>query len=199
MSGQTPEQEPSIEEILASIRQIISDDDEGTPAPAVEPEPIPTPEPEPAPVVEPVKEDILELRDPLPPEKSQIDMVEEEDEPEEYLPPEPEPEPAPVFSHKPEPEPVVRPEPVVPDISVDSILSDTARAAALSGFAKLAHTVPVERGTTPRLHDGVTIEDIVRDMLQPMLRDWLDDNLPGIIEKLVQKELEKLARKAADD
>jgi len=36
MSGNKPEQEPSIEEILASIRQIISDDDETRPGGEIE-------------------------------------------------------------------------------------------------------------------------------------------------------------------
>lgn len=70
MADKTPEQEPSIEEILASIRQIISDDDdekdgpvEAAPAPAPKPpEPTPPPAPEPTP---PLVEDVLELTDPI--------------------------------------------------------------------------------------------------------------------------------------
>lgn len=72
MSDQNTEQEPSMEEILASIRRIISEDgDEENAAPAAEaaeaaPEPVaeegpaeePEPEPEPA-----AEEDVLELTD----------------------------------------------------------------------------------------------------------------------------------------
>mgnify|MGYP000150267460 FL=1 len=58
MSAENSDQEPSIEEILASIRQIISDDDEdSTPAP----EPVEEPAPEPEPVSEPEDDDVLEL------------------------------------------------------------------------------------------------------------------------------------------
>jgi cell pole-organizing protein PopZ len=169
MSAATPEQEPSIEEILASIRQIISDDDEGAPAASAAPEPVaPPPPPPPAPEPEPAapKEDILELKDPLPEEKPVIEMVER-----------PTPPPA-------------------PEPSVESILSEHAKEAAVTGFLKLASNIALERHRTA---PGVTIEDIVRDMLQPMLREWLDENLPRMIERLVQKELEKLAQQAMDD
>lgn len=178
MTGTSPEQEPSIEEILASIRQIISDDDEGAPAASVEPDPVPrsvAPAPPPPPPRAAPKEDVLELKDPLPESKPVIVMAEPEDEP----------EPRPVFTRD--------------DTSDDGILTDAARSAALSGFSRLAQTVPVERGNTPRMSEGTTLEDIVRDMLQPMLREWLDENLPPLIERLVQKELDKLARKAMDD
>ncbi len=218
MSGQTPEQEPSIEEILASIRQIISDDDEAAPAASIEPEPVDVPEPvapPPPPAPEP-KEDILELKDPLPPPAPRpvIDMedaIEEEDEEEFAAVVEDEtheiiaakePEmPAPRFTA---PDPVSvppsAPRPIFSGIDEESILSETARSAALSGFSKLASNMTVDRGTTPqRTSDGTTLEDILRDMLNPMLRVWLDENLPTIIEKLVQKELDKLARRASDD
>lgn len=183
MSAGTPEQEPSIEEILASIRQIISDDDEGAPASSAEPEPVAKPQPAPPPPPPPPpppKEDILELKDPLPePARPVIDMEDafEEDKVDDDRAPS-------MAVHDDE----------------DSILSDTAKSAALTGFSKLASNIPLERGTTPhRSSDGSTLEDIVRDMLNPMLRVWLDENLPKIIEKLVQKELEKLARRASDD
>lgn len=189
MSAATPEQEPSIEEILASIRQIISDDDEGAPAAAAAPDPVPEPEPEPEPEAEPElpREDVLDLQDPLPEEeKPVIDMVEET-----KAPSAPIPEPEPVVED--EPEPVIMTPPSVPEAS---ILGDHAKEAAMSAFTKLASNIALERHRTA---PGVTIEDLVRDMLQPMLREWLDDNLPGIIERLVRKELEKLAQQAMDE
>ena len=66
MSDQT--QEPTMEEILASIRRIISEDEPAEGAPAAEATPAPEPEPEPAP---PAPEPVAEVM------------------------PEPEPEPAP--------------------------------------------------------------------------------------------------------
>lgn len=185
MPGQAPDQEPSIEEILASIRQIISDDDEGAPAASAEPEPVvapPPPPPPPPPKPEPPREDILVLKDPIPAERPEIVMedisVEMEEEEEDVADVE-EPLPPPVQFHD------------------DSIFGDTAQQATVSGFAKLASGIAIDK----RRHtaEGVTLEDIVRDMLQPMLREWMDENLPPMIERLVEKELERLARKALDD
>lgn len=197
MAGQTPEQEPSIEEILASIRQIISDDDEGAPAASAEPEPVPepvAPPPPPPPPPPAPKEDVLELKDPLPAEVTPVIEMEDAEEEEEI-------EEEELEEEDDEPLPPIRFEREISSITNDdSILSEVARSAALSGFSKLAHNVPMDRGTTPHHSTGgATLEDIVRDMLNPMLRVWLDENLPTIIEKLVQKELEKLSRRAADD
>lgn len=142
----SPQNEPTMEEILASIRKIISEDsppqDEAAETPA---EPEPVAEPEPAPVVEPEpffaeepapaeEEDLLELT----PEMEQETSVAEDDiafgdmdepaqepepEPAPYLPPEPEPEPLHEALAEEEPaleEPVYEPEPEpsVPDMNM---------------------------------------------------------------------------------
>lgn len=168
----TPEQEPSIEEILSSIRQIISDDDDDEGDDVME-EAVQEPEPEP----EPEEDDILDL----------TEVVGEPPEPP-VRKPEPPPSPEPVIEidlRDAEPEPVSR--------DRDSILTDHAANAALQGFSSLLGNVAVDRGAHP---GGITLEDIVRELMKPMLRDWLDQNLPPMIEKLVREELERLARKA---
>ncbi len=38
------------------------------------------------------------------------------------------------------------------------------------------------------------ISDMVREMLRPMLKAWLDDNLPILVERLVRAEIERVAR-----
>lgn len=167
MPEKSSEQEPSIEEILASIRQIIADDDEEPAKPA------------PAPAPAPVKDDVLELTDVIRDEPEEERIVVDLRDHEEELPPPPPPRRA----AEPEPEP--EPE--------GSILTDNAAHAALQGFARLAARTPVERQSHLA---GITLEDIVRDLMRPMLRDWLDQNLPPLIEKLVAKELQRLARQA---
>lgn len=159
------DQEPSIEEILASIRQIISDEDDA-PAPAPEPEPV-VEDDDVIDLTEVVEEPVL----PPPPQKVELDLRDAE----------PDPVPEPVY------------EPAEPDVS--DILTDNAASAALAGFMRLSRDTPVARSG----NDGVTLEDIVRDLMKPMLRDWLDRNLPSLIEKVVEKELDKLARKAIDE
>lgn len=210
MPDKPSEQEMSIEEILASIRQIIADDDEepaaesqpeSEPAPAqAETKPAPKPEPKSEPKPEPKAEakpaakpaaDVLELteviRDDEPDEEIIIDLQDHEEEIEEE-------EEVAVVAPPPPPKPAPKPEPAAEDHS-DSILTDNAAHAALQGFARLASHTPVERQSHLA---GITLEDIVRDLMRPMLRDWLDQNLPPLIEKLVAKELQRLARQAAD-
>jgi hypothetical protein len=45
-----------------------------------------------------------------------------------------------------------------------------------------------EAPATPPSLGARTLEDIVSDLLRPMLRDWLDANLPALVERLVQAE-----------
>lgn len=175
MSEPDTDQEPSIEEILTSIRQIISDDDEEAPE-DVAPEPDPEPE-----------EEVVELTE---------KVSEPEPEPEPVAVSEPEAEPEP----EPEPEPVREEievemhdsEPPVADDDFDSVLTNNAENAAFDAFSELAKKTAVE-------HGGVTLEEIVRSEMKPLLKDWLDKNLPRIIERLVQEELERVAKRAMED
>lgn len=41
-----------------------------------------------------------------------------------------------------------------------------------------------------------TLEDIVRDTLRPLLQAWLDEHLPPLVERLVQAEIAKVGRDA---
>lgn len=42
---------------------------------------------------------------------------------------------------------------------------------------------------------GRTIEDIIEQMLAPMLSEWLDTNLPRIVEEKVEDEVRRIARR----
>ena len=66
------------------------------------------------------------------------------------------------------------------------LMSSTTSAAVDSAFNALAQTVLV--------HNARTLEDLVREMLRPMLKVWLDDNLPGMVERLVRAEIERVSR-----
>lgn len=41
-----------------------------------------------------------------------------------------------------------------------------------------------------------SFDDMAEEMLRPMLQDWLDNNLPTLVEKLVREEIERVARGA---
>jgi cell pole-organizing protein PopZ len=204
----TTAQEPTMEEILASIRRIISEDDapaaEAAPAPApaptpVHPEPEASPalmdetpsmqEPEPGKAAPAEEEEIFELTDryqaPAAETIGDLDVG----------PAEPEPEPFPTAFH-PEPEPVSHdPAPSASSVPFDSLVGDTAAASAASAFAGLSASLkqpdPVPTGGT-----GPTIDDLARSLLRPMLKEWLDANLPAIVEAQVRKEVERIARSA---
>jgi uncharacterized protein len=66
------------------------------------------------------------------------------------------------------------------------LVSSATGAAVDSAFNALAQTVLV--------HNARTLEDLVREMLRPMLKVWLDDNLPGMVERLVRAEIERVSR-----
>lgn len=195
MSAQPKQNEPSMEEILASIRRIIADDDKpAAPAEAdaeVAAEPValaPVPEPEPEPVAEP-EDDVLDLgteasrvEDPAPVAASDdVDFAEPV-----VAHPVPAPEPEPV---QPAPQPIsFVPPPLqpAPQLDMASLISDQAGAAVHNAFGALANTV--------LSNNARTLEDLVKDMLKPMLKTWLDDNLPGMVERLVRAEIERVAR-----
>jgi hypothetical protein len=214
MSQPAKAQEPSMEEILASIRRIIADDD-GKPAKAAVPAaPKPAAAPEPPPPPPPPKPAVNTQED--------VDAMLADLEP---APPAPEPEPVP----EPEPEPppsapdvlvlteeMAAPEPPsgfrtieagsdvvfsdaagersAPDAAQGSLeesaherlLSNATALAVDNAFNSLAHTI---LGNNAR-----TLEDLVKDMLRPMLKTWLDDNLPGLVERIVRAEIERVSR-----
>ena len=194
MSAQAKPSEPSMEEILASIRRIISDDEK----PAVEAAaPAAEPEPEPAPAAA-IDDDVLDLgaeaalvAAPAPPPAAfpdDSDIAFADEEPVAALPPEPpaapvEPPPVLVQPAPPQPEPQVAFAPM-PDMA--SLLSDQASSVVTNAFGQLASTV--------LSNNARTLEDLVKDMLKPMLKTWLDDNLPTMVERLVRAEIERVAR-----
>lgn len=206
MPDKKPDQEPSIEEILASIRQIISDEDGGGgAAPSSSEAPSSVPESP----VPPANDDVIDLTEKVDPEPEVEPIPSFLEDPVEEAPPAvplPEPDPIHVDLREQEEEPALpAPEPESPDFDdvpetpedvPDSILTDRAAGAALAAFSKLTGSMPIRSPDSP---GQGTLEDIVRDMLRPMLRTWLDDNLPPIIEKLVRRELEKLARQTMED
>lgn len=203
MTDQTA-QEPTMEEILASIRRIISEDDapaETAPA-AAAPEPQPAPEPEPVvssalmdetPSMEEPhasEEDVLELTDayeaPAAESLGDLDISSAEPFPsapvaESVFVEEsveiyaPEPEPAPAY---------------------DSLVGDSAAASAASAFAGFASTIRKPDPIDAVGGSGPTVDELARALLRPMLKEWLDANLPAIVEAQVRKEVERIARNA---
>ncbi len=172
-----------MEEILASIRRIISEDDAPAETAAeAAPEPVAEAVTAPEPVIGPeVEEEVLELTEPYeaPAAETIGDL--------EVSPP----------IVEPEPEPSIGDFPVAID---DALVSDAAAAEAANAFAGLAAVGrPASAAPAQDLpfDSGNTVEGMVREMLRPMLKSWLDANLPAIVEREVRKEVERIARSAS--
>ena len=80
----------------------------------------------------------------------------------------------------------------------ERIVSAATSGAAAAAFAQLG-ALPRERRNEPELPLGGakrTLEEIVRDLLRPLLQDWLDGHLPGIVERLVREEIARVVGEA---
>ncbi len=184
MAEAAEQSEPTMEEILASIRKIIAT------------ETIPDPKPPPA-------EDILEL----------TDVVEEEPEPTQPTPqpaPEPvveaviepevvvtEPEPPMPEPEPPMPEPI--PEPIAEAPVDEPLVAPETTALAATSFAQLAEELEKQRiSLAPHISVGngqQTLENLVVEIMRPLLKEWLDQNLAVTVERLVQAEIERINRR----
>lgn len=182
MSASLKANEPSMEEILASIRRIIADDTGGETPPAAAPAPEPAPPSPPPPVEDDL--DVLDLATVAQPEPVPADDIEFRaiEEPLLVLPKTPEPDPEPVQAAP----FVVPPSRPVPPPPAESLLSPETNTVVASQFDAL--------GSAILSQNARTLDDLVKDMLKPMLKSWLDQNLPGIVERLVRAEIERVSK-----
>lgn len=210
MSDATPQQEPSMEEILASIRRIISEDEqpaEETEAQSEEVEATEESEAE-------TSDDVLELTEVAEEEEAEEEPAAEASEPE----PEPEPEEVSEESEelsiddvldevdvpddlelRDEAEPAPE-ESVAPVAALEQgLIADQTASAAEGMLSGLVAAVDRAHGGSTLGDGNRTIEDLVKEVMRPMVKEWLDENLPGLTERLVRREIERLARRAEGD
>jgi len=192
MTDPTPPEsspEQSMEEILASIRQIISEDlasvaaGESPAAPA-------------GPGADGVDDDVLILTERAPPEASP------------FAPPRGQEADRPVDSPAAAAEPLPdepglreaetgegRSVALAPSAETAVVPHETAAVVAAS-FERLA--LVVENTSPPPFtvsHGGATLEDITREILTPVIKAWLDENLPAIVQARVDEEVERITRR----
>jgi cell pole-organizing protein PopZ len=192
-AGQPPPGgDPSMEDILASIRRILAEE-EGVPAAT--------------PTTAGVDDGVLQLdasmmlADPIAPTGpiAPADPV----APTEAMPMEPLPaelpQMAPPFPMAPPPDIDAymppAPTPSLMEESTASLMAPEAVAAAATSVGSLLRTLTAERGTQV-YSGGPTIEDMVRAELRPLLKQWLDANLPGLVDRLVRMEIERVVGRA---
>ena len=211
-------QEPSMEEILASIRRIIADDDAGKPAKA------PTAAPEPAPTAK--QPAAAATPPPAPPNKSAgpsmpkpatpAAAANSQDEIDAMLaeldgPPKATPKPAASQPAGPDvldltesmttPAPGPAPSFRTIDANPDVVFASKPEPPPMPdrGLISSETVKAVDSAFNTLAHTVIgqnarTLEDLVREMLRPMLKSWLDDNLPGMVERIVRAEIERVSR-----
>jgi cell pole-organizing protein PopZ len=199
-----------MEEILASIRRIISEEDKPAdsssdvlelqppPAPVAEmkaPITAPAPRPAPAPIPEPPKPAPVAAAPPPPAPEPKIAVFEE---PEEPAPPQrpldeelmiverDEPAPIPAVPPPAAPRPAPQAEWTPPAQSGRTLVSDPVASQTSNALGRLMGSMMVNSGNT--------LDDVVRELLKPLLKDWLDANLPQLVEAEVAKEIDRIRR-----
>ena len=217
--------EPTMEEILASIRKIISDD-------AASPAPAPTPEPE----IAHEDGDVATLEEVMFDEDVREDAASDAFEPdeiaefeeaseleaeafvvEEKAPPqagsmaesfesllsasrsaefEPEPEPVAFAPEPAESAPAPNPAPVPMEKAMPSSPAYSQTALTDDSTATAAAGSLGKLISKMDLGGDNTIEGLVREMLRPMIKEWLDANLASIVEEKVEAEVQRIARMA---
>ena len=167
--------DPSMDDILASIRKIISDDEARAQVSRQQPQTATAP-------ASTGSDDVLLL----------TNLIEE-------------PKSAPVPMPRIDPAQASEmPQPSVEQPPVEQPPVEPPRGDALVGsaFARLNQAVQ-ESVPQPAAHEpgpsvdgnGKTIEDLVKEMLRPMLKEWLDRNLPPMVERFVEREIVRLTRR----
>lgn len=213
MNQSNPNSEPTMDEILASIRKIISEDQ-----PEAEqeqkaqgesslqmPEPELPPEPPPEPTIEePLAADLSEPIGVVEEEPVRLDTISEVDD-------------SVAFSMKTGPDDVeeILPENYSKEAPIDDkFISSTTRdaldqafdqieadpalapvAAASDGSIEAVFTRAVQEAFDPTLQEWVDNhgEEIV-SRLSPLIREWMDENLPPLVEAAVTKEISRAVR-----
>ena len=216
--------EPSMEEILASIRRIIADEPDGKEAAAPKPAPAKAvaPKPEVETMAKPAVEDehiseedldklFAQSGDDEDEPEMDVDDADDGDEPEVLdladvaMVDETEPldlveglkdDEAEVAFAEADPEPPRRPEPPKAEAPrAQAFLDQEAEERLVSAAASASvQSAFGQLSHTVLAANARTLDDLVKDMLRPMLRAWLDENLPVIVERLVRAEIERVSR-----
>jgi uncharacterized protein len=207
--------EPSMEEILASIRQIISEDLASTAVAEGHPR------------AEEADDDLLVLRDRAPPEPSPFAPPSHHHEPVTADRPPAETERARTETigietieietiatietetaesrepYAPETRPAAEPEPIAArSLTVArpaelEVVNPATAAVVAASFERLSFVVEHTPPSPPfpiSSGGGATLEDITRDILTPVIKAWLDENLADIVRARVDEEVERITR-----
>ena len=213
------EEEQSMDEILGSIREILSDEDQENQSEAVasannteeeqvdESDATQSPEPEESPSedAEPVDPEATAVQDVEATSDSESDMADqiEANEAEDATDNGSSDGGSKSEDNSDTEEPnefleltkdMIAPSP--PDFDAGSpIVSGATQTASADPLQELAKALLNRRDIAIGNRD-MTLEGLIREILRPLLKEWLDDNLPYLIERLVKKEIDHMVNKA---
>ena len=75
---------------------------------------------------------------------------------------------------------------------VEGLLSSSTAAISSAALAELRN---VNNEQDRQVGQNSSVEDLVKELLRPMLKQWLDSNLPNMVEALVRQEIERIRSK----
>ena len=161
--------EPSMEDILSSIKRIIAEEGDAAAGAARLGRKLPRPTMPRADIDDFGHDEILELSNPV-----QADQEEPMPQPYAYTP-------------APTPPAQAAPAPVAAAPDAEPILSPQATQATRGPLEALSRMI-----VKPDVQGSDTLEGLVREMIRPMLRDWMDANLPSMVEQMVAQEIARI-------
>lgn len=82
---------------------------------------------------------------------------------------------------------------VMPNTRLVSQSTLAASNAALSELTKHVKSDASQKDSSA----NTSVEDLLKSMLTPLLKDWLDKNLPTVIEKVVREEVRAIVNNAS--
>jgi cell pole-organizing protein PopZ len=77
----------------------------------------------------------------------------------------------------------------------EGLVAPEAAAAAAGSVHSLLRKLAEQRAA-PVYRNGPTLEDIVREEMRPLLKTWLDTHVPEIVERHVRAEIERVVNRA---
>ena len=197
MTERRPPPEQSMEEILASIRRIISDDGGKPAAPSrretppreAKVEPVIAIPLGPVPETDPASPEAERAGEALRVEPIRIERRSRRRgaEPDDVL------ELTEVYQPGILPEADGRKEPPPTLVSADVAAE---AAAAFAAIGRVGQTGPGPEIGTLLVGSGRTVDDLLQELLRPMLKEWLDSRLPGLVEAVVREEIERIVRRS---
>lgn len=73
----------------------------------------------------------------------------------------------------------------------EGLIDEQVTSQVVNSVGSLLRNIGTDRSTSIG-RPGLTLEDMVREELRPMLKAWLDTNLPELVERVVRTEIGRL-------